>query len=138
MVRQVEREDLGGQFALITRRLIAAERPLLEAQGLTMWEYVVLSQLRTGPMPSQVELAQAIGYDKTRLIALLDGLVEAGHVRREPDPRDRRARVVELTARGRRTVEAARKAIHAMEDELLAGMSATQRRALDQALGRLR
>ena len=134
----MDREDLGGQFARITRRLIAAERPLLEAHGLGMWGYIVLSHLRVGPMPTQVELAQAIGYDKTRLIALLDQLVADGLIRREPGPRDRRARIVEITDAGRRRVDAARRAIHAMEDDLLAEMSDPERQALERALGRLK
>ena len=66
-------EDLGALFARITRRLIDAERPLLEAHGLSIWEYIVLSGLATGGAPSQLVLARRIGYDKTRLIALLDG-----------------------------------------------------------------
>lgn len=133
----MDREDLGGQFARITRRLIAAEQPLLDARGLTMWGYVVLSALRTGPARTQLELAQAIGYDKTRLIALLDRLAEEGLVRRAPGPGDRRARTVELTGKGRRRVEATRRAIHAMEDELLADLGAARRRALEQALSHL-
>lgn len=130
----MDREDLGAQFARITRRLIELERPLLAAHGLSMWEYVVLSELRSGPARTQLELARAIKYDKTRLIALLDRLGDQGLVRRTADPRDRRARIVELTDAGARRVEEARQAIHAMEDHLLDGLSAPQRHNLDRVL----
>src|SRR6478752_1953942 len=105
-VMAAERDDLGALFARVTRRLIAEERPLLDAHGMTMWEYVALSHLGRGAAGSQLAMAEAIGYDKTRLIALLEGLEDRDLVRREPDPQDRRARVVRLTNAGPRTLPA--------------------------------
>src|SRR4051794_24754706 len=102
-----DREDLGALFTRISRRLIEAERPLLEARGLTMWQYIALSHVARRPPESQLELAAAIGYDKTRLIGLLDSLEAEGLITREPDPSDRRARVVRITAKGRRRHAAA-------------------------------
>jgi DNA-binding MarR family transcriptional regulator len=133
----VEREDLGALFARVTRRLIAAERPLLERRGLAMWEYVALSHLDRGPAASQLALAGAMGYDKTRLITLLDGLARRGLVVREPDPADRRARAGRLTDAGRAALEAARADIRAMEEEVLRELPAAERRALLSALPRL-
>jgi DNA-binding MarR family transcriptional regulator len=128
-----EREDLGAQLARATRRLIALERPLLDKHGVTMWEYVALLRLRVAPVQTQLELAQAIGYDKTRLIALLDRPQERGLVTREPAS-DRRARTVKLTRSGRAQLNAVQRDIHQMEDELLAP---NERQALERLLGRL-
>lgn len=133
----MDREDLGALFARITRRLADAERPLLDAHQLSMWSYVVLSHLARSPAGTQLELARAIGHDKTRLITLLDRLQDAGLITREPDPTDRRARVVQLTAAGRERHVAARAAIHAMEDRLLADLSAAERDNLRAVLPRL-
>ena len=94
------REDLGALFARITRQLIELERPLLDAHGLSMWGYIALSRLATGPAETQLALAAAIGHDKTRLIAVLDTLERDGLITREPDPRDRRARLVRITPAG--------------------------------------
>lgn len=113
------REDLGSQFARITRRLIALEQPLLDRHGVTMWEYAVMLRLRSAPAETQLQLAQAIHYDKTRLIALLDGLEQRGLVAREQAAEDRRARTVRLTRAGRAKVSAVQRDIHSMEDELL-------------------
>jgi len=129
-----EREDLGAQLARATRRLIALERPVLDKHGVTMWEYVALLRLRAGPARTQLELAEAIRYDKTRLIALLDGLAQRGLVTRDPAPEDRRARTVALTGSGRAQLTAIQRDIHQMEDELL---GAKERRALEQLLDRL-
>ena len=128
------REDLGSQFARITRRLITLEQPLLDRHGVTMWEYAVLLRLRAAPAETQLQLSRAIGYDKTRLIALLDRLERDGLVQREQATDDRRARTARLTAEGRAKVEAVQRDIHSMEDELL---SSEQLRRLQRLLDEL-
>ncbi|MDX6727756.1 MAG: hypothetical protein QOK49_2561 [Baekduia sp.] len=123
----MDREDLGALSARVTRRLIDAERPLLEAHGLSMWAYIALSHLAREPVGTQLALAQAINYDKTRLIGLLDELERDGLITRKPDPADRRARTVDLTAAGRRRHAAARADVRAMEDEFLGDLGAAER-----------
>jgi DNA-binding MarR family transcriptional regulator len=117
-------DDLGALLARATRRLLDAERPLLAVRDLSMWDYVVLSRLAAAPAETQLSLAQAIGYDKSRLIGLLDELEGAGLLTREPDPKDRRAKVISLTAAGRTRQERARRDIRAMERRLLAAVDA--------------
>src|ERR1700754_3189818 len=96
------REDLGALLTRASRRLIEEEKPLLAARGLAVWGYVVPSQLaRKGAAPTQLVLSQAVGYDKTRLIGLLDELERDGLVTRETDPSDRRALIVHITERAR-------------------------------------
>jgi DNA-binding MarR family transcriptional regulator len=130
-------EDLGALFARVTRRLIAAEEPLLARHKLTMWEYVALTRLARAPAENQLALAKSINYDKTRLVRLLDKLEGDGLVARAPDPSDRRSHVIRITAKGARRQAAAVAAIRAMEDELLAGLGAAERAALLRVLPRL-
>ena len=132
-----DRDDLGALFTRVSRRLIEAERPLLAARGLTMWGYILLSQLVRAPAPTQLTLAAAIGYDKTRLIGLLDELERDGLVTRGPDPADRRARIVHITAKGRRRHAAARRDIRAMEEEFLRALDGAERETLLGLLPRL-
>ena len=132
------REDLGALLARATRRLIDAERPLLDAHGLSMWGYVALTLLARGAAPTQLALAEEMGYDKTRLIKLLDGLEADGLITRRPDPADRRAKVVELTADGRAKHAAVGGRHPAMEDELLAGLGDGERQALLRVAQRTR
>ena len=129
--------DLGELFARITQMLIAAEQPILDRHGLAMWPYVVLARLARSPAYTQLELARQIGYDKTRLIKILDQLAASGLIERIPDPEDRRARIVRLTDSGRELVTAVRAEIRAMEAEFLAPLSEPQRRSLRQMLGAL-
>ncbi len=132
-----DEEDLGALFARITRRLIDAERPLLADLGLSMWGYIALSHLAHAPAETQLALAQAISYDKTRLIGLLDELEADGLITRTPDPADRRARIISLTAAGTKRQAAARRAIRKMEGDVLAGLSAAERTRLRRTLARL-
>jgi DNA-binding MarR family transcriptional regulator len=129
--------DLGALFAQITRRLIEAERPLLQAEDLSMWEYIVLSALARQPAPSQLVLAHRIHYDKTRLITLIDQLSERGLIRRTPDPADRRAHTIELTDHGATVHTRARQRVRAMETDLLTPFSEEQRTTLRSILTQL-
>jgi DNA-binding MarR family transcriptional regulator len=130
-------EDLGALFARVTRRLIAAEAPILERHGLTMWEYVALSQVMRVPGENQLALAKAINYDKTRLVRLIDRLEADGLLAREADPADRRSYLIGVTAKGRRKHAAVVKAIRVMEEQLLGDLGAAERDALLAVLPRL-
>lgn len=130
-------EDLGALFARVTRRLIDAERPLLYARGLSMWAYVALTHLAKAPAPTQMALAEQMGYDKTRLIGILDQLADEGLIEREPDPEDRRARIVRLTAAGRARHLEAQADIRAMESEMLERLSDAERAMLREVLAQL-
>ncbi|AXB41156.1 MarR family winged helix-turn-helix transcriptional regulator [Amycolatopsis albispora] len=127
------RPDLAAMLGGLMRRLMAAEAPVLEEHGLSMWGYVVLSALDDGPVRTQAALARAIGADKTRIIGTLDKLQDAGLISREPDPADRRVRVLAITAEGRARRRSAQKQIQAHEDELLAGLSDEDRAAFLRA-----
>ena len=80
------RRDLAAMLHPLTRALVAAELPVLARHGISMWGYVVLNALEGGPARTQAALAQAIGADKTRIIATLDELQQAGLITRDPDP----------------------------------------------------
>lgn len=123
-----DRPDLAAMMVRLSRALVAAERPVLDAHGVSMWGYIVLSALADEPMRTQAALARAIGADKTRIIADLDDLQERGLIEREPDPADRRVRLLRLTAAGRELHAAVRGAIRAEEDRLMGGLPAADKR----------
>jgi DNA-binding MarR family transcriptional regulator len=71
-----------------------------EKHGIQLRDYIVLSALDKTPNLTQVELAKALGLDKTTLMSQLDRLERMGLVVRRSDPRDRRARIPEITGAG--------------------------------------
>jgi DNA-binding MarR family transcriptional regulator len=128
-----ERPDLAAMLGGLVRTLVALETPVLEEHRLSMWGYVVLSALDDGPVRTQAALAQAIGADKTRIIGTLDELQDAGLISREPDPADRRVRLLAITAAGRERRRAAQDRIQAREEKLLARLPAADREAFLRA-----
>ena len=121
----------------LSRALVAAETPILERHGLTMWAYVVLANLETEPTGSQAALADAIRADRTRIIGVLDDLQERGLITREPDPADRRARLISLTAKGRRLRDATRRDIQRNEQRLLSVLPAGEQTTFLRLVERL-
>ncbi|MFF7411757.1 MarR family winged helix-turn-helix transcriptional regulator [Streptomyces lydicus] len=121
------RPDLAAMIVPLGRALMAAEQPVLDAHGLTMWAYTVLLHLEETPIRTQAALAGTIRADKTRIIAVLDDLEARGLIHRQPDPEDRRARLLSLTTDGRRLRDAAQSAIQQGEERLLARLPAADR-----------
>ena len=124
-------------LAPLIREMIAAEEPVLEAHGLTMWGYVVLSALDRSSMRTQAALAAAIGADKTRIIRTLDDLQDDGYIERKPDPDDRRVRLLAITDAGRRVKDAVQGEIQRGEERWLGELSADERRTFLRVLERL-
>ncbi|WP_078330678.1 MarR family winged helix-turn-helix transcriptional regulator [Mycobacteroides salmoniphilum] len=128
------RPDLAALMVPLGRSLMRAELPLLEAHGVTMWAYAVLTALRDNEASSQASLADAIGADRTRIIAVLDDLQDRKMINRQPDPSDRRSNLLSLTAGGRKAVTAVQKAIQDNEKRILAGVSSEDREAFLRVL----
>jgi DNA-binding MarR family transcriptional regulator len=61
------------------------------------------------------DLAEQNRLTKQAMMAMVDDLEERGYVRRVPDPADARAKLVRLTAHGRRAAAECRRAIQALE-----------------------
>src|SRR6266540_4283709 len=78
----------------------------------------------------QQEIGTAMGIDPSTMVSLIDDLESAGLAKRRAHPTDRRAREVVITAKGRRLLERARRMASEVEDEVLRGLSATERREL--------
>ncbi|MGW7404237.1 MarR family winged helix-turn-helix transcriptional regulator [Streptomyces sp. NPDC054833] len=128
------RPDLAAMIVPLGRALVAAELPVLRRHGLVMWAYAVLLRLDDPPVRTQAALARDIGADKTRIIGVLDDLEQRGLIRRQPDPADRRARLLSLTPAGRQLRNAVQAAIQQREEQLLARLPEEDRRGFLNAL----
>jgi DNA-binding MarR family transcriptional regulator len=124
-------------LAPLIRELIAAELPVLDAHGVSMWGYSVLVALDRSAIRTQAALAEAIGADKTRIIAILDDLQQNGLIERVADPDDRRARILAITTEGRRLKEAIQTEIQRGEERWLGTLSATDRAVFLRVLEQL-
>jgi DNA-binding MarR family transcriptional regulator len=132
-----QRQDLAAMLQPLVRALIEAELPVLARHGITMWGYVVLSALQDAPQSTQSALADKIGADKTRIITTLDALQAAGLIAREPDPADRRARLLSITPDGSHVRRRVQREIQRNEERLLAELPPAERRAFLRGAGLL-
>jgi DNA-binding MarR family transcriptional regulator len=71
-----------------------------------------------------------MGIDPSTMVSLIDQLEAAGLAKRRPHPTDRRAREVAITPKGRRLLERGRQMTMQVEDEVLRGLTAAERRQL--------
>ena len=104
--------------------------------GLTPASFGVLNVLGARNGAIQQEIGSLMGIDPSTMVALIDDLEGAGLVERRPHPKDRRARAVALTAKGRRRLERGRALAGQVEDEVLGGLPADERRELIRLLRR--
>jgi DNA-binding MarR family transcriptional regulator len=117
------RPDLAAMLEPIRHELFEAEADVLSSHGLSMWGYIVLLTLADEPIRTQAALADAIKADRTRIITVLDDLQDRGLIDRRPDPNDRRARLLALTAAGKQLRNTAQAAIQLREERMLSVLS---------------
>lgn len=137
MPSKARRPDLAAMLAPLIRELIAAELPVLEEHGVSMWGYSVLLTLDQSSVRTQAALAEAIGADKTRIIPTLDELQGKGYIERRPDPDDRRVRLLAITDSGRAVKDAVQEEIQRGEERWLSTLSAADRRVFLRVLADL-
>ncbi|MGY2063781.1 MarR family winged helix-turn-helix transcriptional regulator [Nocardia gipuzkoensis] len=94
---------------------------------------------RIGPQGTRLtDLAEQSQVTKQTAGFLVDQLERAKYVERVPDPSDGRARLVRMSARGRRGVVLANAEAARVQDEWAAHLGARQMGQLRTILGRLR
>ena len=108
----------------------------LESIGLTPASFGLLNLLGARSGATQRELGSAMGIDPSTMVSLIDELEAAGLAKRRPHPTDRRAREVVITPKGRRLLERGRQMALQVEDEVLGGLNAGERRELLRLLRR--
>jgi DNA-binding MarR family transcriptional regulator len=121
----------------------------LRATGVEPAEYGPLSFIGVMQPVTRTQLAEATGQPRTTVRDMLRGLIERGHVRETPNPRDGRSTLLELTPAGQaifdRGIPAFHRALaridaaldgrlHEREDAIRAIRTALQSAAVDEEL----
>jgi DNA-binding MarR family transcriptional regulator len=98
--------DLG---VLMKHLLVSSSRDFfaaVEQAGLTFTQVKCLHRLGDSEEPLPLNaLSETLGLSGPAISRAIDGLVQRGEVKRTEDPRDRRSKLLTLSARGRRTID---------------------------------
>ncbi|MDR3440624.1 MarR family winged helix-turn-helix transcriptional regulator [Telmatospirillum sp.] len=112
----------------------------LQADGLTLTQYSLLSHLIRSPSPTIQQLAASMGMDRTSLTRTLAPLVARDMITIAPGD-DRRSKIVQLTPNGRQIRDEAEGHWLAAQDEIAERLGANDladlHRLLDRAFQRL-
>jgi MarR family transcriptional regulator, organic hydroperoxide resistance regulator len=138
VVSDPDRPDLTWLLHRAAQHMRAGLDEAASAHGLSgARDWIVLSALASGPRQTQLALAQSLGLDKTTMTSLLDRMESRGLITRCKDSHDRRARIPELTAAGRRVQAEVTSARDRVEAGLLGGFTAGEQTQLRTLLTRL-
>ena len=127
-----------GTIGLLMRltRLIH-RRETEDVIGMKLKHFIVLTQVRDfGGTVSQKALGESLNFDANNLVLLLNDVEIDDRIKRERDPADRRRHVVVITKQGEKELERAEELLETLEDDLLGGLDAGERKELRTLLSR--
>src|SRR5437879_3752533 len=120
-------EDLGWALGVVFRGYVAAATAALAEVPGGPRGYQVIAAAARSEVGSQLALAHHLGIDRTVMTYMLDDLEAAGLIDRQPDPADRRARRVIVTAQGMELLATLDSRLEAAEADLLAPLDTAER-----------
>jgi MarR family transcriptional regulator for hemolysin len=123
-------EFAGQLFFRLWRAMHTRTTEALGSVGLTPALFALLNVIGAREGAIQQELGSVLGIDRSTMVSLIDQLESAGLARRRPSATDRRAREIAITPKGRRLLQRARGLIAQVEDQVLGGLTADERREL--------
>ena len=122
----------------LTKRLRRSQAERLAPLGLTPAQERALRLITRGDEPPRMaELADRLGIVPRSLTTVIDALEQAGLVRREIDPRNRRAILLRLTDDGAAVRDELREARRRAAEDLFAPLREDDRELLANLLTRL-
>jgi DNA-binding MarR family transcriptional regulator len=127
----VEVAEFAGQlFFRLWRATHTRTSDALASIGLTPALFALLNVLGARDGAIQQQLSSDMAIDPSAMVKLIDELEAGGLAERRRRPGDRRAWEVVITPKGRRALERARQLVVQVEDEVLGGLTAGDRRQL--------
>jgi DNA-binding MarR family transcriptional regulator len=118
-------------------RSLALANEMLATLALNARQAGILTMVTEREPMTQKDLGDALGIDRTTMVALLDDLEEKGYATRQRHPHDRRAFLVHPTEAGRQTQAAAVRVLDQQQHQFLAPLTAAEREQLAALLKRL-
>ena len=130
-------EPLSEAFWAVARRLREMSQETLAPWDISPSHLRALRTLKRYGTMRLSELSERLHIAPRSATEVVDGLESRGLVQRRPDPGDRRATLVEVTAAGTGTLEAIRAARGAEAGRVFSQLSPADRADLARILGKL-
>ena len=131
------RPPIGLRLSRAARSVSRAFDDALTDAGGSLPVWLVLISLKSQRLPSQRELADAVGIREATLTHHLNAMDAQGLITRRRDPANRRVHVVELTEKGEAAFHRMRGAAAAFDRRLRSGVSDEDVANLEDLLSRL-
>ena len=109
----------------------------LAALGFNVRSFGVLTLLDDQGALSQQTIGEHLRIDRTTMVTMIDELEQAGLLRRERNPQDRRAYAIALTPKGTARQKRGTEALEGARDTFFAPLSPTEREQFFEMLRRL-
>ena len=127
----VEVAEFAGQlFFRLWRASHTRTAEALKAIDLTTATFGVLNVLGARDGTIQQRLSTEMGIDPSAMVTLIDELESRGLAQRRRRANDRRAWEIAITPKGRRTLQRAKRRAAQVEDEVLSGLTSSERSQL--------
>ena len=125
---------LVGRVLVLAQYLQRSVDARLAKFEMTLGQFDILATLRRRGQLTPKQLLESVVLSSGGMTGRLDGLAEVGWIVRKADPSDRRGVLVELTAKGKKTIDAAAKARFAEAEESSPALNAKRAAELADSL----
>ena len=116
--------ELTSECFRLNRSFLEVSQQLTEGAGVTGTQWGVLAALGQGGEPTTVaETARRMGLARQSVQRVADMLAATGLIKYVPNPEDKRAKLVEVTAPGRALLEDLKGRQHAWVDSIVSDYS---------------
>lgn len=109
----------------------------MAAFDITPVQFALLNAMLDTPGVDQITLANGVAFDPATSGSVIGRLESKGWVRREPDPDDRRRKLLFVTPLGQAAVAQMKAAVDQVQQNILAPLSASEQAQLVDLLARL-
>lgn len=102
--------------------------------GLSMPQFSILMQLHHKGSCGVSDISERFDITNAAASQLVDKLVQSGFVKRDEDPNDRRAKLLDLTEKGKKLLQHGKEERYRWVDELAGRLTAEERAQVSEAL----
>lgn len=131
------RAHLGYRLRMVSNAVSHSFARKVEAEGVTVAEWVFLRALYDAERMSPSQLAQAMGMTRGAISKLADRLLEKSLIEHQANPNDRRTHTLALNVAGRALVPRLAALADANDAEFFGSLSTDDRRSLAHLLQKI-